>query len=124
MKLWLSLALVFLSGSAVFAQSVATLRGTVTDSSGAVISGAKIKITLASTGAEREVTTDTSGAYEIAQLQPGRYTLEAAADGFQAVKRERLDLLVATSTSVDIVLNVLSVKQEVTVSAESAASGP
>jgi Carboxypeptidase regulatory-like domain len=120
MKRWLALACVLLSGFAVMAQSVATLRGTVTDSSGAVVSGAKLKLTLVTTGAVRQVTTDSSGVYEFSQLQPGRYTLEASADGFQTAKREGLDLLVATSTSVDVVLNVLSVKQEVTVSAESA----
>ena len=122
MKRWLAIAVMFVCTSVSMAQSVALLRGRVTDASGAVIAGAKIKLTLVSTGAEREGSTDGNGGYEFSQLQPGRYTLEASADGFQAARREALDLQVATSSTVDVTLGVLSVKQEVLVSGESAAT--
>lgn len=120
MKRWCVLVFLFCCASVTFAQSVASLRGRVSDASGASVSGAKIKLTLANTGAAREVESDANGAYEFVQLQPGKYTLEATAEGFQSVRREALDLLVATVSTVDVDLSVRSVKQEVLVSAETA----
>lgn len=120
MKRWFACAALFVFASLAHGQSVAILRGRVTDSSGAVIGGAKIKLTLVNTGIVREIATDPSGAYEFSQLQPGRYTLEAFADGFQTTRRESLDLIVATTSTVDVTLGVLSVKQEVLVTGESA----
>ena len=120
MKRWCVFVLLFCFASITLAQSVASLRGHVTDASGASVSGAKIKLTLANTGAVREVESDANGAYEFVQLQPGSYTLEASAEGFQSVRREALDLLVATASTVDVDLSVRSVKQEVLVSGEAA----
>src|SRR5262249_7215129 len=120
MKRWIAL-LVFLGfATTALAQSVATLRGHITDGSGAAIGGAKVKVTLVTTGAGREVVTDSSGGYEFSQLQPGRYTMEVSADGFQSARREGLDLLVATASSIDVALGVQSVKQEVVVTGEAA----
>ena len=56
----------------------------------------------------------------ILQLQPGRYTVEVSADGFQTQRREALDLLVSTTTNVDIALGVQTAKQQVVVTAETA----
>lgn len=120
MKRWFALLAVWLFSSLAWGQSVATLRGHLTDPSGAAIAGAKIKLTLAATGAAREAVTDANGAYEFSQLQPGRYSLDAAAQGFQPARREALDLLVATASTLDMVLGVQSVKQEVVVSSEAA----
>jgi Carboxypeptidase regulatory-like domain len=121
MKRWFALAGLFVFASLAAAQSVAILRGRVTDGSGAAIAEAKIKLTLVTTGNIREITTDTSGAYEFSQLQPGRYTLEASAEGFQTTRREALDLLVSTTSNVDIALGVQTAKQSVVVTAETSA---
>src|SRR5580698_423349 len=102
MKRWLALLGVFIFASVAGAQTSAILRGRVTDASGAAIGEAKIKLTLVTTGVVREIVTDTGGTYEFSQLQPGRYTLEASADGFQTQRREGPDLLVATTSSVDL----------------------
>ena len=120
MKRWLALLGVFVFASVAAAQTSAILRGRVTDASGAAIAEAKIKLTLVTTGVVREIVTDTSGTYEFSQLQPGRYTLEVSADGFQTQRREALDLLVSTTTNVDIALGVQTAKQQVVVTAETA----
>ena len=67
-----SLMLAALSLSA-FAQSTATLQGSVTDQSGSLISGAKVTVRNQATGAERIVQTDTDGNYQAAALPPGVY---------------------------------------------------
>ncbi|HLK04026.1 MAG TPA: carboxypeptidase regulatory-like domain-containing protein [Candidatus Acidoferrum sp.] len=119
MKRLLSLLLLCLSASALHGQSVAILRGHVVDPSGAAISGASLKLTLAATGAVRESVSDASGTYEFNQLQPGRYTLEVSASSFEVRRQENLDLLVATATSLDIALSITSAKQEVIVTTDS-----
>ena len=88
-----SLMLAALSSSA-FAQSTATLQGTVTDHSGAVVSGAKVTVRNQATGSERIVQTDSNGNYQAAALPPGVYQVEAQAQGFgpQAVNDLTLEV--------------------------------
>src|SRR5579864_1464975 len=67
----------------VFAQSGTTsLRGTVTDPSLAVVSGANVNLANPERGFTRTVTTGYSGNYEFLQLQPGVYQLTVAVAGF------------------------------------------
>jgi hypothetical protein len=58
------------------------LTGTVTDPTGAVVSGATVTLKSAATGATRTATTDGSGAYRFSLIQPGSYTVSANAQGF------------------------------------------
>ena len=120
MKRWFVAALTLFMAGLAAGQSVAILRGRITDGSGASVPGAAVKLTFASTGTTREVVADANGAYELPQLQPGRYSLEVTAKGFQPSRKEGLDLLVATATTVDVTLSVESVKQEVVVQGEAA----
>jgi Carboxypeptidase regulatory-like domain/TonB dependent receptor len=80
--------------SSAFAQSTATLQGTVTDPSGAVVSGAKVTVRNQATGTERIVQTDSNGNYQAASLPPGVYQVEAQAQGFgpQAVSDLTLEV--------------------------------
>ncbi|HWZ99991.1 MAG TPA: carboxypeptidase regulatory-like domain-containing protein [Candidatus Dormibacteraeota bacterium] len=118
MKRWLALVVLVFLGQACFAQSVATLRGHVTDASGGSLAGTQLKLTLVATGAVREATSDANGAYEFNQVQPGRYAFEASAQGFQTRRQENLDLLVSTTSTIDITLSLTSVKQEVLVTTD------
>ena len=68
---------------ATFAQVNATVGGTVTDASGAVIVTAAVSAKNNSTGIVTNTTTNTSGAYEFASLQPGTYTVTATISGFK-----------------------------------------
>jgi Carboxypeptidase regulatory-like domain len=65
------------------AQSTATIRGTVTDSSGAVIAGATLVARHAATGLERTTQSDAAGSYQFAALPIGVYTLDVRSSGMQ-----------------------------------------
>src|SRR5579871_3935857 len=63
-----------------------TIRGVVTDSAGAVIPGAAVTITDASTGAVRATTTNSQGNYEMFGLKPGSYTVSITAAGMSQLE--------------------------------------
>jgi Carboxypeptidase regulatory-like domain/Putative zinc-finger len=65
------------------AESVASLRGTVTDQSGAMIRGASVTVTDNATGATTSLKTDPSGQYVFAGLDPGTYRVDAQSEGFE-----------------------------------------
>ena len=112
------LSLLFGAGSSLLlAQASTSLNGRVTDSSGAVIPGATVTLTLQSTGAVRESTTGNSGQYQFSQLVPGRYTLAVSAPGFATAQRTGMDLLVSQPATTNITLQPAGVTSEVTVSA-------
>ncbi len=68
-----------------FAQAVTgTLLGTVTDSTGAVVAGAKVTVTNQNTGFTRTVKTDAIGEYTVPSIPTGIYTVLAEMDGFKA----------------------------------------
>ena len=68
----------------MMAQSLVSgdLTGTVTDPSGAVVSGATVSIKSDATGATRTATTGANGTYRFSLLQPGTYTVSVTASGF------------------------------------------
>ncbi len=66
-----------------YAQSTsATLSGTVTDAQGALVPGARVTVTNASTGLKREATTSGSGTFTIPLLPPSTYTVLVENQGF------------------------------------------
>ena len=81
----LALALaVFSLAVPAYSQSVTAgdIRGIVTDSTGAVVPNAQIKVTNTATGDTKTATTGTSGSYRVSLLIPGTYTVVATAPGF------------------------------------------
>ena len=78
-----AIALLLFSGVALRAQTItANITGTVTDSSGAIVSGAKVTATNADTNVQTGTTTNKDGIYDIRFLQVGRYTLTVETPGF------------------------------------------
>src|ERR1043166_5341215 len=75
------------------ATATATLQGTVTDKSQAVIKSAEVTITSKATGAVRTVTSNETGEYR-ADLQPGIYSVKAKANGFSAAEAKDVEVLV------------------------------
>jgi len=112
-----SLMLAALSSGAL-AQSTATLQGSVTDQSGAAISGAKITVRNQSTGFERVVQTDSDGNYQAAALPPGVYRVETQAQGFGPQAITDLTLEVSRIVVQNFQLKVGAVTQEVSVTTE------
>ena len=97
------------------AQSTATLSGTVTDSTGALVSGATVKVHSLDTNADREVTTDSSGAYVFASLLPGNYMLQATATGFATFSMPQITLQVDQKATVNVKLGIASTGETVEV---------
>ena len=99
----------------------ATLTGTVSDSSGAVIAGAQVSIKELATGVTREVTTDSAGLYSAPNLPAGKYDVAVTASGFSTQLRTGLTLTVGAQQQVNLVLTVGQINQKVQVSGEAPA---
>jgi len=117
----LGLAILGLVASSANAQTGTTsLRGIITDRSGATISGAKVTLSNAQQGSQREDTSGSSGEYEFLALQPGTYTLAVESSGFRKYEQTGLQLLVNSPSTVNVTLEVGSTTQTVEVSAQAA----
>jgi carboxypeptidase family protein/TonB-dependent receptor-like protein len=99
----------------------AALTGAVTDPSGAIVVGAEVTVTNLATGAKRSATTDTSGKYQIAQVQPGDYRVDVTATGFKTAVRPRVALPIGVTTDLDIAVELGDLAEQVEVQAVAAA---
>jgi len=114
-----SLLLFTLFSACAWPQSeLASIFGTVTDSTGAVIPAVHLTIVNQSTGLKRDTITDTTGRYHLAGLPTGNYTVRAVRDGFQTQVREGVALTSASGVIIDFSLVVGSQPQQVTVSGD------
>jgi hypothetical protein len=111
----------FLFSAIVYSQQITgSISGTVTDTSGAVITNAAVTIHNDDTGTDiRTVHTDASGVYHATLLPIGRYTLSFSADGFQTYIAKQLNLHVGTQVTLSATLKPGAVTQQVTVTASS-----
>jgi Carboxypeptidase regulatory-like domain len=101
-----------------WSQENATITGTVTDSTGAVIPNVEITLTNPATGQTKKATTNTSGTYLFPSLGVGHYTLSAVAPGFHKYIVTDIVVNVAQSLKEDVTLTVGSEGQTVTVEAD------
>ena len=112
------LFLVLLIGSfdAVFAQSAtATLTGTVTDETGAVVAGATITVTDSAKQLERQITTNSDGFFILPQLLPSHYKIKVQRTGFATAELPDVVLNVGDQSSIRIQLKVAQVGETVTI---------
>ncbi len=100
----LLLALICLPAFGQIASS--TLSGTVTDQSGAVVSGAAITAAQTSTGFSRSTVTDGRGVYTFEDLPPGTYSVTARKTGFRDFEAGGIELLVNQKARQEIQLVV------------------
>lgn len=115
----LFLLLVLISSSGLWAQVITgTILGTVTDASGAVLSGATITAINVATGFSRVVTTGSAGDYEISFLPRGDYTVRVEHPGFKREERAHVNVAIGTKQRADFRVGVGDVKQEIVVQAE------
>ena len=120
-KSTLLLLLLTLALPSLAQQTTATLLGTATDPSGAVLPNVAVKATNLATNAVRDATSDASGNYTIPFLPAGDYSVTASLAGFQAQKVENLTLQVQQTARVDFQFKVGDVSESVTVAATAAA---
>jgi Carboxypeptidase regulatory-like domain/TonB dependent receptor len=95
----------------------ASLNGTVTDASGAIIPGAKIVAVARATGIRRETTTGSNGSYNLPGLPIGIYNVIVSAPGFETLEAEGLTLSVGQVATYDARLKLGSIKSQVDVTA-------
>jgi hypothetical protein len=103
---WVLIALLALPGVSSAQSIYATLTGTVTDPSGAVVPKATIAAINQATGVVSTTTSNAAGAYTVAQLNEGTYRLKAEAPGFKKFVVENIKLVSRDIRRVDIVLQV------------------
>jgi outer membrane receptor protein involved in Fe transport len=102
-----TLALAVLLSTPVYAQvSGATLSGTVSDASGAVVTSAKVSIKNTATDVTRDVTTDSSGVYSAPNLLPGIYEVTVVAAGFSTSVKTGLTLTVGATLALNVSLQI------------------
>ena len=95
-----------------------TITGTVTDASGAVISGAAVTLTNLDNGEKHNIQTNASGNYTFVNLLPGRYKLEGEKPGFKKFVREPIDVEIEAGLRVDIALPIGAQSETVEVTSE------
>jgi len=100
---------------AALAQDTATIIGTVTDSTGAVVPGAKVTVSNPNRGFVRDVASNTSGEYSAARIPIGDYVVTTEATGFEKLVRSGITLEAGQTQRVDMALKVGQVTQEVEV---------
>src|SRR5262245_35363023 len=113
----LLLLYVSLCAPGVNGQSTTSIRGTVSDPTGAIVPGVSVTIEDKGTGATRTAITDDSGRYQILQVPPGLYRLRAELSGFKTVVRDNLQLLVNTPTTLNLKFEVGQMNESVEVMA-------
>jgi len=102
-------------GVTAAAQFKASIQGTVTDPSGAVISGATVRVTNQETGKAQQVTTSDDGFYRVSGLAPGRYTVSVELTGFKKQVIESVEVNAEAPQGLDIALNAGPVSETVTI---------
>src|SRR5512146_575083 len=114
--LLIALALLVVPGA--WAQDNATISGTATDASGAVVPNATITLTNIATGVVRQSTVNSVGAYRFVNIAAGNYTLSATATGFQKFTKTGIVVNVAQTVEQNVTFSVGSESQTVTVQAD------
>lgn len=112
------LACVMVFAAAGYAQFRAGIQGTVTDTTGAAVKGATVKVTNQETGASQEVTTGDTGFYSVAHLAPGLYTVAVSFTGFKTNVIKDVQVSAETPEGVDLVLQPGAVTEQITVSGD------
>src|SRR5258705_10448434 len=107
-KVFLLLAAVLfgLSFTSALAQGFGTIVGTVSDSSGSVIPGAKVTVTEEGTQISRSVAANEQGYFVVPALHPSTYSVSATAPGFAVFSQKNFILLADQITTPDVKMTI------------------
>jgi Carboxypeptidase regulatory-like domain len=119
-KIWKAVASLILlilmaAPGRAWAQGEASISGTVTDATGAIIADATVKVKSVETSTVRSLVTDSSGRYEAALLPVGKYEVIAEHSGFRTEVKTGISLVIGQQATVDLKLTVGAVHQTVQV---------
>src|SRR5579863_9395209 len=117
------LSVVFLAlccaGMSCFAQSDrGSISGTITDSTSAGITGAKVTVTNTARGTQNSTVTSGAGNYAIPELAAGEYSVTVVASGFHDLIRNGITVSVGETARVDLALGVGQASATITVTAD------
>ena len=116
-RIFTCVCVVALAVSLVQAQvTQGSILGAVQDSSGGAVAGASVTVTNQDTNIERSATTNVSGDYRVAGLEPGRYAVKISAKSFQTVSLSEIVLVANQERRVDAELHVGAVSTSIVVS--------
>ncbi len=97
------------------AQTVSSITGTITDSSGAIVANATVTVTNNATNVTKKVTSNSAGSYTVSDLLPGTYTVRVEDPGFQTAVLNGVGVEVAHAATVDATLQAGATTQTVEV---------
>jgi hypothetical protein len=118
-----SALLLLLSTTYLRAQSgSSSVQGNVTDSSGAVVQGAAVSLTSASTGVVLKGNSDEAGSYSFPSVPPGIYSLEVSKPSFASYNISHFNIIVGQHATENATLSVASSSADVTVNANGLAN--
>ena len=116
-----AVAVLLFGAPTAFAQGgvTATLSGTVTDTSGAVIPGASVIVKRADTAVTSEAVTNAEGQFTIPQLNPGKYSVVVTLSGFKTATVNDVEINAGVAAGVSVKMEVGGVEEQVVVTAGS-----
>lgn len=117
---WLIAVLILVAAPIAQAQFRTSIQGTVTDTTGAVVSGATLTLTNLGTNEKQVRTSDEKGVYNFNALPPDTFKLEVSKTGFQTKVLDQLKLIPEQPNGIDVVLSVGAIDTTVTVNASTA----
>ncbi len=103
----------FLAHMPVFAQTPGSLRGTITDDSGSVVPGAKVRIS--GPGVTKNATTNVQGLYTVPGLPAGNYTVRVTMPGFTTFETAGVPVGTSQAAALNVTLKIATEQQQVTV---------
>jgi len=117
-RIGLGLLVVLVASAAAFAQDAGSIRGTVADTTGAVVPGATVTLTNESTKFTRDVVTDARGSFYFGAVSPDLYNVTVEIPGFKTAERKGLRLNQRENAGLDFTLEVGQQTERVEVTAE------
>lgn len=112
---WILIAMLACAVYALGQVGTGSIRGAVTDPSGAVVPSVAVKVTNLQTGVTTNVTTDLDGRYVAPNLPIGSYEIQVQAQGFETAVRQNIPLTVNEQREVNFSLSVGQMSQQVAV---------
>ena len=113
-------ASILLLPSSLWAQSSASVSGSVVDPSGSAVTGANITLKNTDTNVQQGSVTSSSGTYAIINIPPGNYSIDVSKEGFSTAQLTHIVLGVNQAASFNFTMTVGAVTQQVSVSADAA----
>src|SRR3954468_5790187 len=111
-------SVLFLAVSALGQETRATLSGTITDSTGAALAGANLRLLNTQTGVESRTESSQVGQYHFLYVNPGDYRLTIEMRGFRTLVREGIALATGQAATLDVALQLGTQAETVTVVGE------